>query len=192
MPADFDPDDPRSIWQDEPTEVPAMSPAIVREKLARINVESAKRRRAMNVGLSFNVVLFLVVAFFFSHPVLRVGSALTSIGWFIVLVQLRRRDAAGMRAMMNQSATSIRSYRSALERERDVAAAWPWFLAAVPGPIVYVIGTGLQFPRLRAYVYIFLAVLAALVAVVVATQLVRASRYQRELDSLAGLWEGDR
>jgi SNF family Na+-dependent transporter len=192
MPADFDPNDPRSVWQDESAEVPRMSPAMLQEKLARINADSAKRRHATNVGLTFNVVLFLMLAFVFSHPVLRIGSGLTSIGWFIALRQLRRRDAAGMRAAATQYATSIQSYRSILERERDVAAAWPWLLAAVPGPIVYIIGTSLQFPRFRAYLYIFLAVLAALVAVIVATQLLRTRRYQRELDSVAGSWEDDR
>ena len=148
----------------------------------------AKKSRALLLALTFNVVVFLALAFVFPMPLERIGCVLTSLGWACVVMQMRRYRVGNIAPDARAADASIDFYRSSLERERDFAAAWPWFLAAVPGPVAFVVGATQQYPRMERLAYVlFLPVLGVLVATSVVRQIARAHRYQREIGELAGL-----
>ena len=189
MTPDVPPNDPRAVWQNEPREVPRMSPTDLLNRIAQRDTAMARKWRVVYAGLTFNIILFVVLAFVFPMPMERVGCALTAVGWACVLQQLRRHRVGQKAREAMAGAPSIDFYRSNLERQRDFAAGWPWFLAAVPGPVLLFIGVAQQFPDpfVEKVVYALFPVLIALVAAAVALQIRHARRYQREIDEVIQL-----
>jgi hypothetical protein len=189
MTSDVPPNDPRAVWQNEPKEVPRMSPTDLLNRITQRDAAMAHKQRVMYAGLTFNIILFIVLAFVFPMPIERVGCALTAVGWACVLQQLRRHRVGQNAREAMAGAPSIDFYRTNLERQRDFAAGWPWFLAAVPGPVLLFIGVTQQFadPLVEKVVYALFPVLIALVAATGVFQVRHARRYQREIDELMQL-----
>jgi chromate transport protein ChrA len=166
-----------------------MSPTDLLDRIAQRNTAMARKQRVMYAGLTFNIVLFLVLAFVFPMPMERVGCVLTAVGWACILRQLRRRRVGEETGEAMASAPSIDFYRSNLERQRDFAAGWPWFLAAIPGPVLLFVGVTQQFPDpfVEKIVYALFPVFIALVAATVVLQARRARHFQREIDEVTQL-----
>jgi hypothetical protein len=168
-----------------------MSPTDLRDRLTRADAAMGRRSRALYAGLTGNVVLFTALAFVFPMPLERIGCVLTALGWACVVLQ-RHRHHVGQRSRDTTAGVpSIDFYRSNLQRERDFAAAWPWFFAAGPGPVTFFVGITQQYPDSKRLVYVvFFPILLILVAISIARQVGRARRYQHEIDDLAQLqWE---
>jgi hypothetical protein len=178
---------PQEIWQHQSTEIPHMTALALKDKAARLEAEASRRSRMLSAVLLFNVTLFLVLTFVFPHPVERVGCVLTAAGWLVVFERMRRAglESARRAASDPADATAVNHQRSLLEQERRRAAAWPWLIAAVPGPVVFIAGTTLQFPELRRGLYFALTALGVLVVGSVLRQVMRERQYRDLLQELA-------
>ena len=190
MTPDIPPNDPRAVWQNEPKEAPRMSPTDLQGRLARQDAMLARKSRVLYAALIFNVALFMVLAVVFPLTLERVGCVLTALGWAVVVQQMRRRQVGQASREKMVGAPSIDFYRSNLERQRDFAAAWPWFLAAVPGPVLFFLGVTQQFPDPFVEKVVYFGgfpLLLALVTTVAALLAHRARRHQGEIDEVVEL-----
>jgi hypothetical protein len=163
-----------------------MSSLALRQKLIHLDAEATKRSRVMMIGLTFNVTLFVVLAFVFPNSVERIGSVLTAAGWLVVGMVMRRYGVGSTsRYATDPDAAAIPYQRATIEAEYQRAAAWPWLFAAVPGPVVFIVGITRQFPELARDVYFMLALLGVFVAAAVIRQIFRARQYRESLQELA-------
>jgi len=138
MPNDSSGNDPKMIWQNQPTEPSAMTLEKIRQKVRELH---AKTRRQMLGNL---VVPLIVVAFYgfgmkqFPHPVLRSLFAF-AIAWSLAgLYFLNRGMWSAMRPEDAALSTGIESYRREVERRRSLSGR---FMLWGFGPVVFAIAT---------------------------------------------------
>ena len=130
--------DPRTIWQNQPTEPSAMTLEKIRQKVRELH---AKTRRQLLGNL---VVPLIVVAFYgfcikqFNHPVLRPLFAF-AIAWSLAgLYFLNRGMWSAMLPGDAVLSTGLESYRREVERQRSLSGR---FMLWGFGPVVFAIAT---------------------------------------------------
>jgi hypothetical protein len=161
-----------------------MLPSDLRDQLDRRDRKATRQSRALNAVLIFNVILFVVLTFVFPLPLERIGCAFTALGWACVAFQMRRHGVGHKPRTNALGVPSIDSFRLNLERQRNFAAAWPWFLAAVPGPVMFFLGAAQQYPNMEKFLYVMLPAFLGLVVVVITQLVSRTRRFQTEIDEL--------
>ena len=130
--------DPRTIWQNQPTEPSAMTLEKIRQKVRELH---AKTRRQLLGNL---VVPLIVVAFYgfgikhFHHPVLRSAFAF-AIAWSLAgLYFLNRGMWSAMLPGDAAVSTGLESYRREVERRRSLSGR---FMLWGFGPVVFAVAT---------------------------------------------------
>ena len=181
-------DDARKIWQDQPLEGMTMSLQQVQERIAKLS--RMVRRRNLIGGFACITVL-LGFSYFFvaiTHPVERIGAALTAIGAGYIMYQLVSGKMSKRNATAeSQVQASLFFYRSELQRQRDFhQGVWLWsrILIFAPGPFIFLVGMVQADPAATKYALIDGAVTAASLIWAIPQNLRLARRFQRELDAL--------
>ncbi len=138
MPNDSSGKDPRTIWQNQPTEPSAMTLEKIRQKVRELH---AKTRRQILGNLVVSLVVVTLCGFGmkqFPHPGLRSLFAF-AIAWSLAGVYFLNR---GMWSMMQPGdaalSTSLESYRREVERRRSLTGRlllWGF------GPVVFAVST---------------------------------------------------
>lgn len=126
-----------------------MSAEILRKRSAKIE-RIVKWRNIREYGASLIVAGLLGYSFIRTDDVLfRVTFGLLIAGLIWMVVQLHRKGSAKKMPTNIDTLTSLRIYRTELERQRDaVRSVWSWYLAPlVPGLLLYTIGYAIRVPR---------------------------------------------
>jgi uncharacterized integral membrane protein len=117
MPDEFS--DPKKVWQDQPTEAITMSVDEIRRKAHKL------QRRAQAAAVLW-IVIGLTLCVAFAHSFVKDQGLLLRIGWGILSLwslygayQAYRWIWPGNLVEEGTSRTSVESYRSELERQRD-------------------------------------------------------------------------
>lgn len=119
MPSEFPTNDPRNIWQNQPTEPFKMSTEEIRRKAQQ---RQKKARSIALLGITIGLSLFVVFAWTFArvHEVVpRMGWGLMSLWGIYFAYQVYRWILPARLAPQATVSTSIEFYKSELERRRD-------------------------------------------------------------------------
>lgn len=179
-------DDPRALWQQQPTEDFRMS----RELLDRYVSTSHRRLRTLTTaqyaGTAAGLAASLWFAVVLDATIMRVGAMLMAMLFVFVLVLLyrapRTRDVEP--AIANPS---IESYRSDLERHRTLFSGfrlWSRLVFGVPVAVVSCLGAARTYPALERIFYLELAAILVVLSVTVAKAHRKVREYQEEIDEL--------
>jgi FtsH-binding integral membrane protein len=195
MPGEFHLNDPKKIWQEQPTEPIKMSPDEVRRKAQTLQTKSRlKVVAAMIIGL------FLSIAF--ARMAVVVDDVIPRIGWgMLSLYGLYGAYAAykwiwpGRLAADATLSTSLDFYRSELERKRDYerhiwrrSGAMFGFAGLALATITELI-PALQTPRLLLNAAPFFVLLAIWFVLLFYLRKRNRVKLQREIDELDALEE---
>lgn len=181
-------DDARKLWQDQPLEGMTMSLKQVHERIEKL---SRMVRRRNLIGGFACIAVMLGFSYFFvvlTHPIERIGAALTAVGAGYIMYQLvsgkmKRQSAAAE----TQVEASVAFYRSELQRQRDFhQGVWLWsrMLIFAPGPFIFLVGMTEANPALTKFALLEAAIAAALLIRAIPRNLRLARRFQQELDAL--------
>lgn len=182
-------DDPRALWQQQPTEEFRMS----HELLNRYVSASHRRLRTLTMAQYAGSAAGLVAALWFAvvldATIMRIGAVLMAMLFVFVLVLLYRaprvRDVGP--AIANPF---IESYRADLERHRTLFSGfrlWSRPVFGVPVAAVLCLGAARTYPALARIFYLELAVIIVVLSVTVAKAHRKAREYQQEIDELDAL-----
>jgi hypothetical protein len=161
-----------------------MNPAALNRRALRMATDAEKRARILPIALSFNVVIFVALAIALPRPLERIGCTLTAVGWLSVVMWTRRALQAKP-TTSGSDATTIQHQRYLIERDRRRTAGWPWLLAAVPGPLVFMIAESQRFPEFESLFYGGFVLLGALVIASVVREILRDRQNRDVLRELA-------
>lgn len=193
--------DPKTIWQNQPTEPSAMTLEKIRQKTQELH---AKTRRKL---LGNVVVPFFVVAFYgfsmkqFHDPVLRSMFAF-AIAWSLAgLYFLNRGMWSGMLPADAASSTGLECYRREVERRRSLSSRFMlWGL----GPVIFAIatlimlilslgtGSGISLSRALRNMTPFLTLLVLWLVGVFVIRMRDQRELQREIDELNDIERANR
>ena len=178
------------IWQSQPVEVTKMSLTEIRRRAdkfeRRIWWRNAREYVVGLIGVAVYVSFFLKTHD--SPHRVAYGFFIAGIVW--ILIQLHRKASARSIALESDTATTLRTYRSELERQRDALMnVWPWYLAPLaPAFVVLTVVVAMTHPHPLKWAE--LALMDVLVAAVFfgTWKLNRsaAQRLQRTIDKLDG------
>lgn len=119
MPSEFPMNDPRSIWRNQPTEPLKMSADELRRKAQR-------RQRKARFAALFSIIVGLILFVFFARAFVKIHELIPRIGfglisfWCIYFAyQAYRWVWPGRLAPDAALNTTLQSYRSELEKQRD-------------------------------------------------------------------------
>ena len=142
MPREFPINDPRNIWQEQPTEAFKMSAAELRLKAQKFE------KRILWRNLREYVASAIVIAAFGSYisvlpsTLTRTGCVLIIAGTLFVVYTLHKRGAARTMPAGLEFRSCVEFHRKELQRQRDLLrGVWSWYLLPfVPGIIVFSLG----------------------------------------------------
>lgn len=129
--------DPREIWQNQPTEIPIMTLEEIRRRGQKLQ---AKTRRVLLgwIAIALLIVGISVFGIIWTHsPIMRAAFAL-SIVWSVVgQFFVNRKKWSWAMAEDALVSTGLKSYRTEVERRRYISAH---FLLCIFGPSVLAVG----------------------------------------------------
>jgi Ca2+/Na+ antiporter len=177
------------IWAGQVVPALRMTPDQLRARAEHL--EASIRRRNLRDHVSFVLV---ALAFGFGAvalrgPLTRLGCLLMAAWALLSIYWLRRYGAIAAAAGDADSRAIIEGQQRQLERQRDIALAWPWGIGlAIPGLSLYSIGLALGPQRIdwsisSALIGVFLFMYIAIVIYGKAL----AGRWQREIDGLRAM-----
>ena len=179
----------REIWAGQPVPSLVMTPEQLRSRAEHL--EASIRRRNLRDHLSF-----LLIALLFGAGVVVVPAPLARLGclllvsWALLSIYwLRRYGAIAVASGAADSEALIAGQQRQLERQRDIAASWPWGIGlAIPGLVLYSIGFAsgprpIDWSIFAALVGVFMFLYIAIVIYGKAL----AGRWQREIDVLRAM-----
>jgi hypothetical protein len=191
MPTEPMPDDPRALWQRQPTEEFRLSPAELRAMVARSHRTLRRMTVAMYAGPAVNVVLCGVGLVAFTDPLMRAGIVLVGLAFVQLAVALWRTRLAREAARLTPHADpSILSYRADLLRHRALNGGrqlWLRFALGIPGGALFFLGFARAFPALARYIYMELALFLVVMPISFLLLRRRGRTYQRQIDELDAL-----
>jgi hypothetical protein len=179
-------DDLKALWREQETETPPMSLELIHARGFQWHI---KRRNFIEYAAAVVVVAtFSWYVYILSHPVMKLGSALTVLGTLVLVWQLHKRGSARQPPL--GAAASLAFHRAELVRQRDaVRSMWLWYLAPLaPGMIVTMAGMAMSKPDAPLAAKLVMPVVTALVFVGVWLLNRRGARLlQRAIDDLDAL-----
>ena len=189
MPIDHTSGDPRTEWQNQPTEDFRMSRAL----LERYVSTSHRRLRWLSavqyLGMVAALVTSVVVAATSDGGLMRLGAVMMALLFAFVLTMLYR--TSGLRDVDTPAALpSIESYRADLERHRKLFTGfrlWSRPLIALPVAIVFSIGLARAHPALARNIYLDLVAIVAGLCITSLIAYRKGRQYQQEIDELDAL-----
>ena len=189
MPIDHTSGDPRTEWQNQPTEDFQMSRALLDRYVSTSHRRLRWLSAAQYLGISAGLVGSIIVAVAFDAPLMRLGAVMMVFLFAFVLTMLYR--ASGLRDVATPAAIpSVESYRADLERHRKLFTGfrlWSRPLFALPVAIVFSIGFAQARPELSGLIY---RDLVAIVVGICITSLIsyrKGRQYQQEIEELDAL-----
>jgi hypothetical protein len=119
MPSEFPMNDPRNIWQNQPTEAFKMS-------ADELNRKAHQRQRRARFEAIYSIIIGLILCVFFARTIARTHEALSRMGlgllslWSIYFAyQAYKWIWPGRLGPDATASTTLHSYRSELEKRRD-------------------------------------------------------------------------
>ena len=181
--------DPRTEWQNQPTEDFRMSRAL----LDRYVSASHRRLRLLSavqyLGMVSALVVSVVLAVRSDGGLLRLGAVMMAFLFAFVLTMLYR--TSGRRDVATQAALpSIESYRADLERHRKLFTGfrlWSRPLIALPVAIVVSIGLARAHPALARNIYLDLVAIVVGICLTCVIAYRKGRQYQQEIEELDAL-----
>lgn len=130
--------DPRAIWQDQPTEPSTMTLEKIRRKTRELH---AKTRRALLQGITVPLMVIFVAGYgiaWFDGPLLRAAFAF-ALAWSLAGQYFLHRGMWSATPPGDAAlSTGLESYRREVERRRDLSSR---FLSWALAPAVFAIGS---------------------------------------------------
>jgi hypothetical protein len=192
MPSEFPMHDPQNVWQNQPTEPFKMSTNEIRGKVQQ-------RQKKARLEALFSITTGLMICFFFawtfarSHGVLpRLGLGLLSLCGLNFAYQAYRWIWPGRLRPDATVSTSLKFYRSELERRRDygmhiwVRGGLTFCLLGLAMIVLPEVIRSLRSARLLLNVLPVLVMLAIWFAIFLPTRKRKLRKLQQEIDELRG------
>ena len=189
MPIDHRPSDPRSEWQNQPTEDFRMSHALLQRHVASSHRRLRWLSAAQYTGACVSIVCWVLIAVTFDDHIIRVGAVMAALLFVFVLVLLYRAP----RGRDDGSAIAvpfIESYRADLERHRTLFSGYRlWVRPALGIPVatVFCLGVARSYPVLAPQLYLVLGATVAGLSISTVVAHRKAQQYQQEIEELDAL-----
>jgi hypothetical protein len=181
--------DPRTEWQNQPTEDFRMSRALLDRYVSTSHRRLRWLSAAQYLGGSAGLVGSVVVGVTSDGGWMRLGAVMMAFLFAFVLTMLYR--TSGRRDVATQAALpSIESYRADLERHRRLFTGvrlWSRPLIALPVAIVFSIGLARAHPELARNIYLDLVAIVVGLCVTCVIAYRKGRQYQQEIDELDAL-----
>jgi hypothetical protein len=184
-------DDPRALWQNQPSEDFRMSHSELRTHAAAIQKKLRRQIIAIYAAIAYGVIGSIVVFAVLPDVLIRAGAALFIVAalhmvylvWYSRTVQAEHAERAGGEPL-------LAFYRADLERHAYLITGpqlWTRFFLMIPAGALMFAGIARSTPDINLWFYYGVMALccASLVAAVIGAR--RKSRmYRREIDALGG------
>jgi len=196
MPNEFPIEDPRNVWQNQPTEPLKMSADQLRRKVQQ---RQSKARFEALYSIMIGLTLGILFAWTLTTArefVLRLGFGILSLWCLYFAFQAYRRIQGGRLAPDATLSTTLESYRSELEKQRDLARhVWrgtglPFCFLGLGLIIVPELIKALGAPRLALNVLPVCVLLAIWFAIFIPQRKRRQQKLRQEIDELRA-FEGE-
>ncbi|MGA2262726.1 MAG: hypothetical protein ABSH28_14990 [Acidobacteriota bacterium] len=194
MSDEFSPDPAQDAWQNQNVAPFHMSLDEIRRRIKQLD-KNMRKRKPIGYAICLTGIALNILSFFlFPNLIQRIGCVLTVVALGYVLYQIRlyhlNRKEAATTAARKGSAASAEFYRSELQRLRDFTCGiWLWsrLVIIVPGPLVFMIGLQIAYPKAASIVYAEMAFFLILAALGIPLNLRISRKYQREINELESL-----
>lgn len=193
MSADPQPQDIRTIWQQQDVEISAMTLLEIRERARAFDVKIRRRNLREYIAATFVIPAWGWLAWSAPNGMSRLGLILILASSCFTLWQIKKRGPVNATLPEGQPSPVIDAYLQALTRRRDFALSMPrWaLLPIVPGTALLFLGRlrELWVPGQEVTDDVRMLVMGALGWVLIAYILwlrasLAASKFQREIDEL--------
>ena len=138
MPSELPINDPRNVWQNQPTEDFKMSAAELRLKAQKFEKRVSRRNLREYVASAIVIAIFGSYIWLYPSALARTGSVLIIAGTLFMVWALHKRGAARTMPAGLEFRSSVEFHRKELLRQRDLLRGiWWWYLLPfVPGLFV--------------------------------------------------------
>ncbi len=142
MSSEFPMNDPRNIWQNQPTEGFKMSAAELHLKAQKFEKRISRRNLREYVASAIVIAVFGYYISLFPSTLTRTGCVLIIAATLFVVYTLHKRGAARTMPAGLEFRSCVEFHRQELQRQRDLLrGVWWWYLFPfVPGLIVFSLG----------------------------------------------------
>lgn len=139
MPSEFPMNDPRNIWQNQPTEGFKMSAAELHLRAQKFEKRISRRNLREYVASAIVIAVFGYYISLFPSTLTRTGCVLIIAGTLFMVWALHKRGAARTMPAGLEFRSCVEFHRQELQRQRDLLRGiWWWYLFPfVPGLIVF-------------------------------------------------------
>jgi hypothetical protein len=182
-------DDPRALWQNQPSEEFRMSPLELRTRVAVVQKKLRRQIMAIYAAIAYGVIASIVIITFLSDALIRAGAALFIVAslhmlylvWYSRTVQAAHVDGAAAEPSLNY-------YRADLERHMYLITGpqlWTRFFLMLPAAALIFAGIARSVPDLNVWFYYGVMGICgvSVVAAIVAARR-KTAVYRREIASL--------
>lgn len=178
----------KQLWRDQAVAETAPSLDALRAKARRFNRRVAWRNAYEYIAAVVVLVVFGRYIVLFPHPLVRIGSVLVMIGVIVVVSHMHRRASSQPLPADAGEKTWLDYRRAQLVRQRDAlrAVAWWYVGPLVPGVVVFRCGVEFELDTSAPFARGWQAnlLIASVLLVVIAWNLLAAWRLQRRIDAL--------
>lgn len=183
---DHNNDDVVQLWQSQDTTALRTT---ADEMLRRVKeMDRQERRAVIDVYAAFTLIALVMTALAVLTPnvFLRVGAALSMLGFAFIPYQVRRYSSPHPPSEPDSSVTML---RAALQRRLDFInnGLWARVMVMAPGPLLFSIGMAIAYPKAALIVYVQIATFLIVLLSIVPLNRRKAVAIQRELDELGRL-----
>lgn len=189
MPIDHASGDPRTEWQNQPTEDFRMSRALLDRYVSTSHRRLRLLTAAQYLGVAAGLVASVVAAATSDGRLMRLGAVMMALLFAFVLTMLYR--TSGLRDVATPVALpSIESYRADLERHRMLFTGfrlWSRPLIGLPVAIVFSLGLAQAHPELARIIYLDLVAIVAGLCIASLIAYRKGRQYQQEIEELDAL-----
>jgi hypothetical protein len=183
------PRDPRTEWQNQPTEDFHMSRPLLDRYVSTSHRRLQRLTVAQYAGSIGGLVFGIWVAATLDGRMMRIGAVLIALMFAFVLVLLYRAQGARNDGPAI-ALPSIESYRADLERHRTLFSGyrlWSRVVIGVPVATVFCLGFAQAYPALARFIYLELVATVAGISISCLIAHRKARQYQQEIDELDAL-----
>jgi hypothetical protein len=189
MRTDQTPSDPRTEWQNQPTEDFRMSRALLDRYVSTSHRRLRRLTTVQYAGASGGLIGSALIAATIDGRVMRIAAVMFALLFAFALVLLRRAPR-GRDVGPAIADPSIESYRADLERHRMLFSGyrlWSRLLIGVPVATVFCVGFARANPALARIIYLELAAIVAGLSITCLLAHRKARQYQQEIEELDAL-----